>query len=123
MPLSVKRQSPGWFRARVGAAGAEVPGRCLAWRVGSGSDGAEEPVFRVSAGHAGFESSLGVLPDLVRCRAVEASMVGDELSVDDVAEASLQTAQRFFGALALGQLAGVVVGSGPGVADLDDGWS
>ena len=50
-------------------------------------------------------------------------MVGDELSVDDVAEASLQTAQRFFGALALGQLAGVVVGSGPGVADLDDGWS
>jgi hypothetical protein len=92
MPLSVKRQSPGWFRARVGAAGAEVPGRCLAWRVGSGSDCAEEPVFRVSAGHAGFESSLGVLPDLVRCRAVEASMVGDELSVDDVADASLQTA-------------------------------
>jgi hypothetical protein len=54
--------------------------------VGFGSDCSEVPAFRAWAGHAGCESrSLIVLPDLLSC-------VGDELSVDAVADASLQRA-------------------------------
>jgi hypothetical protein len=61
------------------------------------------------------ESSLVVLPG-----PLSAGRVDEELAVDGVADASLQRAQRFFVAVALGAFAEVVVTSGGVVADLGD---
>ena len=74
---------------------------CPKWWVGVGWDwpGVAEPKSRLSGcegGHAGIESSLGAP------RALTLLLVGEEVAVDDVGEASFQRPDRFLLRFAFG---------------------
>ena len=89
--------------------------------VGSGSDLSEEPAVQdAEPVTLDFVSFLSVLPGPVSSL-LESAGVGDQWPVDDVGELALQRSDRFFGALALGDVAVVVVAAGAGVAELGDG--
>src|SRR4051794_28617511 len=99
--LSVSRGTLGVFS---GASVRPAVPVVVALAAGPGVASPKNRLSGCETGHAGFESFLLALPG-PRCSAAETVGVGEELSVDGVADVSLQRPQCFSFGLALGDFA------------------
>jgi len=114
--------SSGGFGALLGASGGVAGGAASSGRslvVGFGSDFSEEPAFQDGEPVTlDTESCLIVLPGLSAFAVGGGAGVGDQALVDPVRDSSFQGPDCFFGGLAFGAFAVVVVAAFAGVAEL-----